>query len=179
MNVTYTVINSLDELDYDDLWERSKDAVQANWPDTPFDGSKERIREIIESGINNDWPGKHAHNEDDTHVMFKSEDSDTGLLLGLICGFLTTDGTFSGSVAFSTRDSTGSRNYIYTPQAIAARNQIYAEIGITKIKYNTILKNSSYHRLLKLRESSGTYTIIEELDQGDFVTITTELNLPT
>lgn len=180
MNVVTSLINSLEEIDYEDLWERSKDAVQANWPTDAgsFENAKEFLRDMILSALNNDWPGKHPHSPNDTYIMFKTEDADTGLLLGLSCGFLSPDGTLNGSQAFSTPDTTGSRNYIYAPETIENRNAFYREVGINKIQYTMIVKNSSYHRLLKLRQSTGNYTIISETEMGDsYITVLTQLNL--
>lgn len=181
MSITYTLINSLDDIDYDDLYERSKDVVELNWPAaSPIQGNdiKVHIGNMITSGMNNEWPGLNLHVPTDTPVLFKSEESDTGLLVGLVFGYITEDGTLDGRHSFSTHDSSGSRSFIYAAETIQNREQFYRDIGITKVKYNNIPDNSSLYRVLKLRETAGYFTILsDEESQPGFRTIVTQPNL--
>lgn len=181
MNVVFTVINSLDEIDFDDVYERSKDVLELNWPKTsPIQGNdiKTRIVEMINSGVNNDWPGLNLHRPSDRYFMFKTVDTDTGLLLGVTCGYITEDGTFDGRHSFSTPDSTGSRNFLYTAATQVTRNQFYRDNGISKIKYNNIPSDSSLYRLIKFRENAGNYVIISDEEVAAGVrTVVTQPNL--
>ena len=181
MNIVHSLINGLDEIDYDDLWERSKDTIALNWPETSgfadMDAVKDNFRTIIESGLNNEWPGKHPHSPEDRFVLIRVRDTDAELDVGLCAGFITSNNTLESICTFSSPDSTGSRNYLYSQHGIESRNAIYRELGITYLKYVTILKNSNYHRWLKLRANAGNYTIVSELDQGEFVTLITQPNL--
>ena len=96
MNLTYQIINDLSEIDFDDLYERSKDAIDANWPagSTMTDAErKAAMIALIESGANNEWPGLNPHGPNDRYVMAKFVDLDTGKDLGFVSGFILEDGT--------------------------------------------------------------------------------------
>jgi hypothetical protein len=180
MNIVHTLINSLDEINFDDLWERSKDTVATNWPESGFsnlDDARDNFKAIIQSGLNNDSPGMHPHDPEDRFVLIRVRDTDTEIDIGIAFGFIKSNETFECICAFSSPDASGSRNYLYTPHGIESRNAIYRELGITYITYFMILKNSNFHRLLKLRARAGNYTIVSELDRGEFVNVTTQPNL--
>lgn len=178
MSLTYTVITSLDEIDFDDLYERSRDVVELNWPaDSPIQGDdiKTHMLNMINSGINNEWPGLNAHSPSDRYIMFKSVETETGLVVGLVCGYITEDGTLDGRHSFSTPDSSGSRNFIYTRETAEGRDQFYRDLGVTKIKYNNIPADSNLYRLLRLRSNSGYFTILsDEETMPGFRTLVTE-----
>lgn len=182
MSITHSIINSLDEIDFDDLYERSRDVVELNWPaDSPIQGDdiKTHMINMIQSGINNEWPGLNPHSPTDRYIMFNSVESATGLLVGLVCAYITEDGTLDGRHSFSTPDSSGSRNYIYTLENVQVRNEFYRDIGVTKVKYNNIPANSNLYKLLRLRSNAGYFTILsdEETTMPGFRTVVAEINL--
>jgi hypothetical protein len=142
-----------------------------------MDEVRDNFRSMIESGLNNDWPGKHPHGPEDRFVLIRVRDTDAELDIGLAFGFIISNETFDCICAFSSPDSTGSRNYLYTDHGIESRNAIYRELGITYLRYVTIVKNSNFHRWLKLRANAGNYTIISELGDDDYVTLVTQPNL--
>ena len=181
MSITYSIINSLDEIDFDDLYERSRDAIESNWPaDSPIQGDdiKTHILNMIQSGINNEWPGLNPHSPTDRYVVFDNVESSTGKLVGLVCAYITEDGTLDGRHCFSTPDSSGSRNYIYTGENIEVRNDFYRELGGTKIKYNNIPVDSVLYKLLRLRSNAGYFTILSDEESAPgFRTMVTQINL--
>lgn len=181
MTITYSLINSLDDIDYDDLYERSKDVVELNWPaDSPLQGNdiKNHIANMINSGLANEWPGLNPHSPHDRFVLFKSEEAETGLVVGLIAAYITPEGILDGRHSFSTPDSTGSRNFLYTAETVQNRDQFYRDLGVTQIKYNNIPADSSLYRLLKLRANAGYFTIVsDEEAMPGFRTLITQPNL--
>ena len=166
MNIVSAVINDLSEVDFDDLYERSKDAIDANWPaDSSFTDAERKAKciEIITSGINNEWPGLNVHAPNDRYFMCAATDTDTGKVMGLVCGFIIDGDTHDGRHSFTAADENGSRNYLYTKQTIAQRNQFYRDNGIAKVLYRNIPTNSIMHRFIKYRANAGNYEVIEEI----------------
>lgn len=181
MNVVFTVINSFDEIDYDDLWERSYDAIENNWPENaPISKTeaKQHIKNMIQSGLDDEWPGLNPHAPGDNYVFIKYEDTDSGLLLGAFSGFITADGVLDGRHSFSTPDATGSRNYLYTQPVIEARHEVYRQLGITQVMHSSIPKDSVLYRFLKLRANAGNYTIVRDEEVlPNFMTVVIQPNL--
>ena len=165
MNLTYQIINDLSEIDFDDLYERSRDAINASWPaESPLTDSerKEIIRTMITSGLNNEWPGLNEHGPNDTYVVVKTIDSDTGNLMSLVCGFILEGGIFDGRHSLSAADENGSRNYLYSDSLRQLRSELNQELQVNKYLYRDIPENSIMHKALRLRENTGYYTILED-----------------
>jgi hypothetical protein len=184
MNIVYTIINDLSEIDFDDLYERSRDAIDANWPTSSTmtdDERKAAMIALIESGINNEWPGLNAHGPDDRYVMAKVVDIDTGKDMGFVSGYVLTDGTLDGRHSLTAPDENGSRNYIYNEENKTARRNFHIEIGVNKSLYRNIPNNSIMHRMLRLRANAGNFEILEDVESPThgplFRNILIQLNL--
>lgn len=184
MNIVSAVINDLSEIDFDDLYERAKDAIDANWPaSSPYteEERKAKFIEVITSGINNEWPGMNPHSPNDRYFMCAGTDTDTGKVMGLVCGFIIDGDTHDGRHSFTAADENGSRNYLYAKQTIAQRNQFYRDNGIAKVLYRNIPTNSIMHRFIKSRANAGNYEVIEEIASPtlgpQFTNILVSLNL--
>lgn len=180
MTYAYVTINSLSDLDYDDLYERSKDIVESNWPSISTVTAEEKkaiITGLIQSSIDGQWAGAGEVGADDRYLLFKIVNTDTDTAVGIVSGYITPDGTFDAKHSLSSPDG-GSRNYIYTEQNRLARDQYYRDNGITKIKYNNLPEESPLYKFLKLRAGSGYYTIVsdEECSPG-FRTVVTQPNI--
>lgn len=180
MNIASVLIKDLSEVDFDDLYERSKGAIEASWPaDSPYTDEERKAQCIamINSGINDEWPGLNLHNPGDRYFMVKAVDTDTGKDMGLVCGFIIDGDTLDGRHSFTAADETGSRNYLYTEEVRAQRNQFYRDQGITKVLYRNIPTDSVMHRFIKMRANAGHYEVIEETTRGFVTDIKVALNL--
>jgi len=184
MITSYTLINDLSEIDFDDLYERSKDAVDANWPkaSTLTDAErKSNMIALIESGINNEWPGLNPHGPNDRYIVIKTTDIETGITMGMASGFILEDGTFDGRHSLAAPDENGSRNYIYTEENRMQRNALNIQIGVDKMLYRNIPADSIMHRILRQRENTGNYEILEDSESPThgplFRNIKLQLNL--
>jgi hypothetical protein len=184
MITSYSLINDLSEIDFDDLYERSKDAVDANWPASSTmtnDERKAAMIALIESGINNEWPGMNPHGPNDRYILIKTTDIETGITMGMASGFILEDGTFDGRHSLAAPDENGSRNYIYTEENRAQRNALNIQIGVDKMLYRNIPANSIMHRILRQRENTGNYEILEDSESPThgplFRNILIQLNL--
>jgi hypothetical protein len=164
MSYTYVTINDLTEVDFDDIYERSKDAIETNWPtgaETTSAQKKEIVRSNIQSCIDGTWAGTPPLAEDDRFLMFKIVDQ-LGTVMGLVSGFVTANGTFDGKNSLSAPAADGSRNYIYSQQNKLARDQYYRDNGISYIKYNNLHVDSPMYKFLKLRANAGNYDIVSD-----------------
>jgi hypothetical protein len=171
MNIVYTVINDLSEIDFDDLYERSKDAIDANWPAGSSLTNAERkaaMIALIESGANNEWPGLNPHGPNDRYVMAKFVDLDTGKDLGFVSGFILEDGTLDGRHLLTAPDENGSRNYVFNQENATAKNNFNIQIGVTKHLYRNIPANSIYHKTLRIAANAGNYELLEDVDSPTF-----------
>ena len=180
MNLVTITITDLSEVDFDGLYEKAKDAIDASWPASSSMTNEERksaMIAIVTSGLNNEWPGLNSHDPQDRYVAAKQVDLDTGLDVGFVSGFVLPDGTFDGRHSFSARDANGSRNWLYSEQFRQARNDWYASIGASKTLYRNIPENSIMHRSVRLRENAGHYTILEDVESmPGFRNITVQFN---
>jgi hypothetical protein len=167
MNIAYIQIHDLSEIDLDDLYERCRDAIDANWPEsstlTP-EQRKANMFALIESGMNNEWPGLNMHVPNDTYIMLKFVDLDTGIDMGFASGYLIEGGIFDGRHSLTAPDENGSRNYVYSEQSQIARKKFHDEIGVTHALCRNIPANKIQHRMLRLRANAGTYELIEDVD---------------
>lgn len=169
MNLVSIPINSLSELDFDDLYKRSKDAIDVSWPAVSQYGDEERkaiMIALIESGLNNEWPGLNPHGPNDTYVASKSVDLDTGKVMGLVAGFILEGGIFDGRHALSAADESGSRNYLYSEQFRQMRRERQTSLGITKTLYRNIPADSVWHKSIRNRQYAGHYTILEDVESS-------------
>lgn len=166
MNINHVIIHSLDEVDFDGIYDGSLDSIEKNWPtNNSLQGTeiKNRVRDIIQSALDNEWPGLNPRTPNDAHILFKHVDLDTGIDMGLVSAYITSDGTLDGRHSFSRATSDGSRNYLYLAETVENRNQFYRDIGITKIKYN-LPKDSHLYKFLKYKAGSGNYEILEDFE---------------
>jgi hypothetical protein len=184
MNIVYTVINDLSEIDFDDLYERSKDAIDANWTENSTLTDAERktnMRTLIESGINNEWPGLNPHGANDTYIMIRAFDTVAGKDMGFVSGFILENGTLDGRHSLTAPDENGSRNYVFNQENVTAKNNFNIEIGITKHLYRNIPANSIFHRTLRMRANAANYELLEDVDSPthgpNFRNILIQLNL--
>lgn len=167
MNLVHTVINDLSEIDYDDLYERARDGLDASWPESsPWTDAerKENLLALIQSGLNNEWPGLNPHGPNDRYIVVKVVDEDTGKLMGLGTGFLLEGGIFDGRHSLSAADENGSRNYIYSPANQQARRDHRASLGITHMQLRNIPNQSIHHLMLRMRAANETYEIVEDIE---------------
>lgn len=180
MNIDHIIIHNLDEVDFDGIYAGSLDSIQKNWPaDTSIQGEeiKTHVINMIQSALNNEWPGLNAHSPNDKHILFKHVDLDTNIDMGLISAYITPDGILDGRHSFSRVDSSGSRNYLYLPETVEKRNQFYRDIGISKIKYN--LPNDSHmYKFLKYKAGAGNYIIVEDTEHASFPGFRTVITAP-
>ena len=180
MNLFTITITDLSEVDFDGLYEKAKDAIDASWPASSTMTDEERKQSmiaIITSGFNNEWPGLNPHGPNDVYVGSKHVDLDTGLDMGLVAGFVLPDGTFDGRHSMSAPDANGSRNWLYSERFRELRNDWYASIGVTKPLYRNIPADSVMHRSVRMRENAGHYTILEDVESlPGFRNITIEFN---
>lgn len=167
MNIVYIQIQDLSEMDFDDLYERCKTAIDANWPeDSPLTSEerKANMLAIIESGMNNEWPGLNVHRPHDTYIAIKMVDLDTEKVMGFVSGYLTVEGIFDGRHSLIAPDDNGSRNWLYTEQSQIARKNFHTSIGVTRSLYRNIPANSIQHRILRSRTAAGVYELVEDID---------------
>lgn len=167
MNISFIKINNLSEVDFDDLYERSKDTIDVNWPSSSSFTDEQRKQIFIDltnSAINGAWEGIDSVNPTDRFLLVKVVDTDTNTVLSLVSGFVSEDGTYDGKHSFSTKDSTGSRNYLYSEAHRIARNQFYIQEGITQVKYSNLPEDSNMYKFIKLRANAGNYDIVEDFE---------------
>jgi hypothetical protein len=182
MNLVTITITDLSEVDFDGLYEKARDAIDASWPSSSNYTDEERKQAmiaLITSGLNNEWPGLNSHGPEDTYVLAKQVDLDTNTDVGLVSGFVLPDGTFDGRHSMSAADENGSRNWLYSEQFRQARNDWYASIGVTKTLYRNIPANSIMHKSVRMRQNAGHYTILEDVESEllpGFRNITIEFN---
>lgn len=182
MNLVTITITDLSEVDFDGLYEKARDAIDASWPSSSNYTNEERKQAmiaLITSGLNNEWPGLNMHGPEDIYVLAKQVDLDTNTDVGLVSGFVLSDGTFDGRHSMSAPDENGSRNWLYSEQFRQARNDWYASIGVTKTLYRNIPANSVMHKSVRMRENAGHYTILEDVESElmpGFRNITIEFN---
>lgn len=165
MNVSYIIINDLSEMDWDDLYERCRADIDAQWPAASTLTSEERkanMLAVIESGMNNEWPGLNPHEPNDRYLMAKIVDLDTGQDMGFVSGFILEDGTLDGRHMLTAPDENGSRNWLYENKT--ARNNFHLSIGVTKILYRNISANSIYYKILRSRAAAGALELVEDVD---------------
>lgn len=180
MNLVSIIINDLSEVDFDDLYERAKDAIEVSWPAcSPYTDEERKASMIrmITSGFNNEWPGLDAHSPEDRYAASKIVDLDTGKDMGLVTGFILPDGTYDGRHSLSAPDEKGSRNWLYSEQFRQIRNEHNAKLGITKNLYRNITANSVMHKSLRYRQNAGYFTILEDVQSmPGFRNITVQFN---
>lgn len=167
MNVAYIIINDLSEIDWDDLYERCRAHIDAHWPASSTLTSEERkvnMLAVIESGMNNEWPGLNAHGPNDRYVMLKTVDLDTGKDMGFISGFILEDGTLDGRHLLIAPDENGSRNWLYENQT--TRNNFLLSIGVNKTLFRNILADGIFHRILRARAAAGALELLEDVDSS-------------
>jgi hypothetical protein len=174
MNIAYIQIHDLSEIDLDDLYERCRDAIDSNWPESSTLTPEERkanMFALIESGINNEWPGLNVHAPGDTYIMLKIVDLDTETTMGFVSGYLIAGNGFNvegkiidGRHSFIAPDENGSRNYLYTEPSRIARQGFHDAIGATHSLYRNIPADSIQHRILRIRANAGTYELVEDAD---------------
>lgn len=153
-------------MDFDDLYERCRDAIDADWPATSTLTSEERkanMIALIESGISNEWPGLNPHGPNDRYVMSKTVDLDTGKEMAFLSGFILSDNvTFDGRHSLTAPDENGSRNWLYENRT--ARNNFLLGLGVNKALFRNIPANSVFHRVLRARAASGAFELLEDVD---------------
>jgi hypothetical protein len=167
MNIAYIQVHDLSEIDFDNLYERCRAAIDADWPEkSPLTSEerKENMRAIIESGMNNEWPGLNVHRPHDTYIVLKMLDLDTEKVMGFVSGYLIEGGIFDGRHSLISPDDNGSRNWLYTEQTQAAVKNRLDDFDVTKWLYRNIPANSIQHRILRNRAASGAYELIEDVD---------------
>lgn len=167
MNLVSSVINDLSEIDFDGLFERAKDAVNASWPaSSPMtdEEKKEAMRSIINSGVAGNYIGADDPGPDYVYHMAVTTDTDTGLVMSLVCGFISPDGTFDGRHSLTAADANGSRNWLYQEQNRLARIQGRTDHNITKALYRNIPEGSVFHRFIKMRAAAGHYEVVEDVE---------------
>lgn len=169
MNIAYIQIHDLSEIDFDDLYERCRDAIDADWPKSSTLTSEERktnMRALIESGMNNEWPGLNPHSPNDTYIVLKFVDLDSETVMGFASGFLLEGGIFDGRHSLTAPDENGSRNYIYTKQSQMARKVFHDGIGVTHALNRNIPANGIQHRMLRNRANAvdPAIEIVEDVD---------------
>jgi hypothetical protein len=174
MNIAYIQIHDLSEIDLDDLYERCRDAIDSNWPKISILTPEERKANMlaaIQSGIDNEWPGLNPHSPNDTYIMLKIVDLDSGITMGFVSGYLIEGSSFNvegkiidGRHSFIAPDENGSRNYLYTEPSQIARKDFHNAIGATHSLYRNIPTDSIQHRILRIRANAGTYELVEDVD---------------
>lgn len=167
MNLSYTIISDLSEMDFDDLYERSRDAIDLNWPAQSTltdDERKAAMVAVIQSGLNNEWPGLNAHSPADRYVAVRVIDLDTGKDMSFTSGFVLPDGTFDGRHTL-TAAYNGSRNWLYSEQLRLVRNDLHASLGVTKSLYRNIPANSIQHRHIRMRAGLH-FEILEDVESS-------------
>ena len=170
MNIAFVQLNSLSEIDFDYIFDRSFDAVETNWPpdsSLTYEEKKTIFRDQISGG-----EGQPSF------LLFKVIDADTSDLLAVGCGYITEDGIFDSRQSLTSKNAANSRNWVYSTEHKTARNDFFRGLGISKMKYNNVPVTSSLYRVLKLRSTAGNYHIIEETDsipgRSDYKTILTD-----
>jgi hypothetical protein len=166
MNLGYTIITDISEVDFDDLFERSKDAVDASWPAASTMTEEERKAgyiACITSGLNNEWPGLNDHGPNDRYVVMKITDLDTGIDMSCTAGFVLEGGIFDGRHTVTAPNSSGSRNWLYSDQFRQVRNAFHADIGVTKAIYRNIVADSLHYRHILMR-SGIHFEIVEDIE---------------
>lgn len=166
MNLSYTIITDISQVDFDDLYERSKDAIDASWPESSTMTDEEKKNGYIlciTSGLNNEWPGLNVHGPNDVYVAMKITDLDTGKDLSCTAGFVLEGGIFDGRHSLTAPSENGSRNWLYSEQFRQVRSEFHAEIGVNKSLYRNIVAGSLHYRHILMR--AGThFEIVEDVE---------------
>ena len=170
MNLGYTIITDISEVDFDDLFERSKDAVDASWPAASTMTEEERKAgqiACITSRLNNEWPGLNVHGPNDRYVVMKITDLDTGTDMSCTAGFVLEGGIFDGRHTVTAPNSSGSRNWLYSEQFRQVRNAFHSDIGVTKAIYRNIAADTPHYRHILMRAGLH-FDIVEDVESSTF-----------
>lgn len=160
MSVEILVVNSLDEIDFDALFDGSYPQIDDSfiWPDlTTLEEKKQYYRNQLESAINGTWP---LTNKSERLFMFKGIYN--GVVMEFVAGYIEEDNeTFRGHWCLTQSDDSGSKNKIHIAPAQQARTAFYHSNGIYYYKTPTF-KNSMFYRWIKYRNNSGAIEVIAE-----------------
>lgn len=138
-------------------------------PDMTHEEKKQFYLAQLQTGVDGTWPLK---DEGDTFFMYQATIG--GNVVEFTAGYITPDGNFKGRWYLTAPDANGSRNWMYTPAARQSRTEMYIAAGISKYTIHTIV-NSDIYRLMKLRQQTGNFTILDEYptypDKPGYVTL--------
>lgn len=141
--LTFTRIESLNEVNFDKLVEDSLSSMDAGtyiWTEEvdTVDKKKQHIRDIITSIVN--------------PFMYKVMD-ESGEDLSLVIGNLN-KGTFTIIVAFTGYNTNMSKSWIYYTETIEARNAFFQQQQISSVQFNH-LSSSDFSRKAPILLGSG------------------------
>lgn len=158
--VVYEEITSLADIDFDLLFQQSFDRLDANflWPSplVTYDQKKEYYYNQLTSAINGTWELKSP-----TEVFKMYRTIVDGQIAEFVAGYVDNGDTYGGRWYLTAPTPDGSRNWMYTPEAQAARKVFFTDNGLVNIKYYTFV-NSDLYRLVKMRATNGGITLLDE-----------------
>ena len=166
MIVEFVQINSLDEIDFDTLFNESYSRMENTflWHHSlaTYELRKKFYYDQLQSAINGTWPIK---NDTDTFIMIITKVD--GAVVEFTAGFRDLDGYISLRWHLtSAAGTTANRNWRYSKEALQARKDFVASIGVVGFKEFTWV-GSLHYRTLRMRANTGNFTLEEYLLPAD------------
>lgn len=154
MALQFELVTSLDQIDFDTLFYNSSAAFDRNFPwHLSFPGiepSYELKKNFYLNQLNQAILGTSPlRKENEKLLMFKVLLDDK--LVMFKAGYIESDQiTHRGHWFLTDTDSTGSRNWMYTPELDEGQRNFYAQFGITHHKVLTYV-GADLYRMMKSR----------------------------
>lgn len=161
MIVKYIEIYSLNEVDYDTLFNDSVDKLSELFhfrPDVTLETKRQIYKTHIERII---IGGEPMQKPGDTLMMYKvvADNKDVSLSIGYI---ESVGNIFRHHCLLSSPDSLGSRSWIYTKEALEAKSTFFSTKNISTFRAETLTNTPIYSHIQSMA-SSNNYVIDEEL----------------
>lgn len=161
MTVTFTKINTLDDVEFDTLFDDSVVHLDSNfiWPGTitTLEEKRQSYRERLQAAIDGDM--SLASSPNSRFLMYKVEIGSKDVMVN--AGFIDAVGSYKTHWYLTSPDATNSRNWLYTQAMDDARSNFFAEEGITSYKVLTFV-DSPLYRLIKSRFAANRNVILDE-----------------
>ena len=162
MIVQFEQIQSIEEIDYDYLFDQSYTRMDNTFLWAPvlntYETRKAFYRKQIQSAIDGTWPLK---NEGEPFVMIVTRVD--GEIVEFTAGFKQDSGYLSLHWHLtSPTSSEGNRNWRYTPEAHEARKSFLTGLGVVGTTEYTWI-GSLHYRTLKTRLATGRFTMEERI----------------
>jgi hypothetical protein len=162
MIVQFEQIQSIDEIDFDHLFEQSYSRMENTFLWSPvlntYETRKQFYRYQLQTAIEDKWPLK---NEGEPFVMIVTRVD--GDIVEFTAGFKEDTGYISLHWHLTSPTlNEGNRNWRYTPESHEARVAFLNSIGVVGTKEYTWI-GSLHYRTLKTRLATGRFTMRERV----------------